>query len=115
VFEVPLSGGGEAAFEADEEGTLVGFAEVAEFFDGAVGDVLVPGEADQGAAPEVADFVKGVVGKVFAAGAAVVELEAVFEEDFVEDGLLAVGIEADEVRGFLPSSWLCLFCSCRGR
>ncbi len=42
VFEVPFSGGGEAAFEADEEGAFAGFALVAEFLDGAVLDMYSP-------------------------------------------------------------------------
>ena len=59
VFEVPLGGGAQGAFEADEEGMFAVVGEFAEALDGGVVDVLVPREADEGAAARVADFIDG--------------------------------------------------------
>ena len=100
VLEVPLGGGGEGAFEADEEGTVFGFGEFAQALDGGVLDRFVPLQADEGAAAGVAHFVDRVFGEVVASGAGVVELEAVLEADFVEDRLLSVFVKGEEERAF---------------
>ena len=100
VFQVPFAGGGEGAFEADEVGFVRAVCEFAELFEGGVFDGFVPGEADEGAAAGVADLVDGVVGEIVTADALVVQLEAVFEQDLVEDGLFLLFVKADEVGGF---------------
>jgi hypothetical protein len=47
VLQVPLGGGGERAFQTDEEGLLILFREFTQELDRAVLDVLIPGQTDQ--------------------------------------------------------------------
>lgn len=101
MFEIPLAGGAQCALEADEKWTFAVVGEFSEAFDGGVLDIFVPCETDESGAAWIANFEDGVVRKILAAGAGVVELEAVFEKHFVEYSLLAVGVEGEEKCGFL--------------
>ena len=101
MAEVPLAGGREGSFEADEKGGVAGFVDLAEAFYSGVLDTLVPGEADERSAAGIANFEDGVLSEIVAPGAGVVELEAVFEEHLVEDRLLALFVERQEESGFL--------------